>query len=406
MKKIGAMSIVCLMAFLFNGCIPANNRADALTVEQKKQLLQALMNRMQQAPDNGGSKGLLQQQEAQKGADPISEEELLSKIKAYPKPATGIHFEQRADGLEINGQKIYVDYEGSITRYGYDWQSGNMVYIVELSPGAYKIKYQRALSGKEPTDIASVYRNGSILSIRTVTGKRFSGKAVIPTSSGFIVTRDKTAFIYEIGHAPFTFNTPDGWHIATFQNGDVATTGFILLERDAEVTSSTNPFTQLLNSTKELGNAIGITEKKDYMLISLKNPSLHRLINITLGEKEVALYSQCRQKNSYVNICDTMNMKQSLFEPNGLKNANHYFWNIHWFKGKEKIFSVTKESNNKKVLIADLEHNRSVEGAYRVTGFPEYTTSQDEKGIVKVHVEGGLLPSVEIPDAEKLLNKT
>ncbi len=386
------------------GCGAASNEANALSPEQKQALFQALMHKMQQPSPGTAQKNTSLHHTVENVTKTLDEEELLAKIGEYPSPVTGVHLERKSDGFSLNGERMYVDFEGPIVRLGYDWQSGDAFYIVKLSSDTYRIKYQKMLSGRDPISVGLIKRDGLSLHVETVTGKRFNGRNIIPTSKGFVVVREKTAFVYEVGKRPVTFIAPEGWHIAAFQNGDVATTGFILLERDGE-SETRNPFSNLMKSTAELGNALGISTKSDYMLVSMKNPAQRKMINVTLGEKEVALLSQCRQQNRYVRICDSMETKKSLYQPNGLKNFNHYYWNIQWFKGKRNIFSITKEGNNRVVRVSDLEHNRSAEIASRVTGFPEYVAKQDKNGVVKVHVEGGLLPSVDIEDAEAALGE-
>ena len=404
--KLPVISSLTAMLIL-SGCYSSSNNSSSLTAEQKQVFLNALMNKMQQAnPRLGASSFQLNHTPnmASEKTKAITEKELLEKINSYPKLTSGVHFTQRSDGFIINDSSVYVDYEGKIVKYGYNWKNGNIFYIIETSLDRYKIKFQRANSGMEPLFIANVARNGANFIVRTATGKTINGSGIIPTSEGFIVLRKDTAFIYRPGHGITTFVTPKGWHIAQFQNGDVASTNFILLERNKEVDES-NPIGNLMNETKELANIFGLTEKSDYMLINVLNPNEKQLINITLGDKEIQILSQCRQSSKYIRVCQHMDVREGLYEPNGLKNFSHYYWNINWFVGKNRVFSVTKEATGKKVLITDLKTGKKVEAAYRITGFPGLTTEQDENGVVSVHVDGGLLPSVDISDAEDFLEK-
>jgi hypothetical protein len=334
---------------------------------------------------------------------------LAQKILKYPKSKQGVKFEKSKDGFTINGDNIYLDSEGRIVNYGYNWKDGSFSYLIKLSEDTFKIKFNRVESKQKSIDIATIKRQGSIFFVETNTGEKFRGRGIILTSNGFIVTRNSTAFIYTIGEKTKQFTTPSGWHIAYFQNGDVASTKFILLEKDKESESggmfAKTALGELWTATKELGNALGINSKEDYMLINIDNPTKTYPINITLGDKEVALYSQCKRQNRYVQKCDKMDMSVSLYKPNGMKNTSHYYWSILWFQGKNTVYSITKESTHKKVLIRDLNGGKTVEAAYRLTGFPEFFTEQDGNGVVKLHVEGGLLPSVDITDAEEFLNK-
>ncbi len=334
---------------------------------------------------------------------------LAQMVSKYPKSKQGVKFEKLKDGFTINGDEAYLDPEGEIVNYGYNWKDGSFSYLIKLSGDTFKIKFNRVNSNQESIDVATLQRRGSTFFVETKTGEKFRGSGLILTSNGFIVTRKSSAFIYTVGEKTKRFTTPSGWHIAYFQNGDVASTNFLLLEKNKEKESggmfAKTAIGELWTATKELGNALGINSKEDYMLINIDNPSKTYPINITLGDKEVALYSQCERQNRYVRKCDKMDMRVSLYQPNGLKNTSHYYWSVQWFQGKNTIYSITKESTHKKVLIRDLNSGKTVEAAYRLTGFPEFSTKQDDNGVVKLHVEGGLLPSVDIVDAEELLNK-
>ena len=336
----------------------------------------------------------------------VSEEELKAKVEKLPLSTTGVKFTKRRDGFMINDTNAYIDPEGAIVNYGYDWKNGTFSYMIETAPGHYKIKYNTAENKNDAVEIATVKRSGNKYFVTTASGKKLSGKGLILTSKGFIVIRDATAFTYNAGEGVYNFIAPKGWHIASFQNGDVASTHFMLLERDQKASSGSrlNPFADLLKSTQELGNALGVMQKNDYMLISLNNPKQRHMLNITLGEKDVALYSECRNTSRYYQKCDQMDMRESLYQPNGLKNFNHYYWNVTWFSGKDKVFAVTKESNNRNVNVIDLESGKKVTMASRVTGFPEFEAVQDNTGTVKVHVAGGFLPSVDISSAEGKLD--
>jgi len=336
----------------------------------------------------------------------LSESILKNNISQYPKVNIGVKFDKRMDGFTINGDDIYVDPEGQIVNYGYNWKDGSFFYLVQVSATQYKIKFNRVNSNKESMDIAYVEKRGGNVSVQTVTGKNIKGNGLILTSVGFLVIRGDTAFIYTAGEGQKTFKSPSGWHIADFQNGDVASTNFLLLEKTVDKASAGNSFKALINSTKELFQTIGLTTKEDYMLISLDDNSKQYLFDITLGDKEIALYSQCRQsKHKYIDYCDKVDFRQSVFQPNGLKNFSHYYWNINWFRGKNTIFSITKEASHAKVLIRDLNTGKIVKAAYRLTGFPEFQAKQDSDGVVKIHVSGGLFPNVDIEDSEQFLAK-
>ena len=327
---------------------------------------------------------------------------LAQKISTYPKSKHGVKFKKMRDGFAINGDDVYLDSEGEIVNYGYNWKDGSFCYAIKLSENQFKIKFNRVGSSKESIDIANLTKKGSIFFVETKTGEKFRGQGLILTSQGFIVTRNNSAFIYTIGEKTKQFTAPSGWHIAYFQNGDVASTKFLLLEKNANYQKG-NSLMEFLNATKELGAIFGLTKKQDYMLISMDNPTKHYLFNITLGDKEVEVLSQCKRQNRYINLCDQVDYKQSLYQQNGLRNFEHYYWSIAWFQGKNTAYSITKEYSDRKVLIRDLDTGKTVEAANRISGFNSFTPIQDSSGVVKMHVDSGLLEGVDIDDVEKFL---
>jgi len=393
---VGKLALLSsLIVFGLSGCLSSGQN----TSPEKTAMLKMLMGRMSSVPTN---RNVEKKATAQK-RELISESELENRLKNYPKGSSGVKFEKRKDGFTINGESVYLDPEGEIVNYGYDWKDGSFFYLIKISEGNYKIKFNRVGSNKASLDIAYVEKGRSNYLVETVSGKKFNGQGLILTSKGFIVTREGSAFIYNVGKNSKNFATPKGWHIAYFQNGNVASTQFLLLEKDIEVENSSNPLAGLWSATKELGNTLGISKKEDYKLVNLNNPKEGYLINVTLGDKQIHLYSQCKRQNRFVQKCSQMDSRNSLYEAGGSKNATHYFWAITWFKGKDSVFSVTQESGYKNIYVRNLKTGKTVEVASRITGFPEFSAIQDKNGLVKVYVSGGLLPNVQNTDAEKLL---
>jgi hypothetical protein len=391
--KLGLVSGVLVVGF--GGCVSSSQNNNS---PEKKAMMKMLMQRMSAMPINAK-----REKQTPIKKDLINESTLISKLETYPKTSNGVKFQKRKDGFTINGKSVYLDPEGKIVNYGYDWKDGSFFYLIKISDSSYKIKFNRVSSNKPSLDIAYVKKGNGNYLIETVSGKKFNGQGLILTSKGFIVTREGSAFIYNVGKETKNFATPTGWHIAYFQNGNIASTQFLLLERDVEKQNSSNPLADFWTATKELGNALGISKKEDYKLIDLNNPSKGYLINITLGDKEIQTLSECKRQNKFVQRCSQMDTRNSLYEPNGLKNFSHYYWSITWFKGKNTIFSISKESTNRKIYIRDLKTGKTVEVASRITGFPEFTAVQNKDGLVEIFVNGGFLPNVGNKDAESFL---
>jgi len=92
-------------------------------------------------------------------------------VNAHHKHVIGVKFTKYNDGFSINDSSRYIDPEGKIISYGYNWKTGDVTYMIENDQNSFKIKFMRALTEQSPIDIASVKRSGKLVKIHTVTGK-------------------------------------------------------------------------------------------------------------------------------------------------------------------------------------------------------------------------------------------
>lgn len=401
-----------LVIFILLGCVGSEPQAKLSSEEMKaqaefkSQLLAQLRQGMQARSFQPTIQGTEPQNSVQVKSY-ITDEELLEKFNQFPQVTSGIKFTKLKDGFKINNTSRYLDTEGEIINFGYNWQNGNVTYLIKTSHERYKIKFVRAGTGEEAIEIADVYRDAKQYKITTVTGKKITSDGLILTSKGFIALRDESAFIYTIGEKLYNFSAPEGWHIARFQNGDVASTKYILLERTTEKSNSKsgNDLLNFIEATKELASLVGITDKQDYMLVNVYDSTKSFLFDITLGEKNVGYYSDCKKTSRYIAKCDTVEFSEALYKQNGLPNTGHYYWTILWYSTPDGAIAATRENTQTKVMVTDLISGKKVEAAFRVTGFPELSGEQDKNGKIKLTVGGGYLSDVVIDDANKLLTE-
>lgn len=402
MKEIFKYALIgSFIALEFTGCIGPQSQRSPEEIAFNNQMKMELLRKMQGSSLNEAPSNLVNNNSEPKNY--ITNEELKNKLSKFPTINTGVKFTKHKDGFSINDQSRYLDPEGEIINYGYNWQNGDVTYMIKTSPNTFKIKYTRVLTNETPLEIATVNQNGNIINIETITGKKFSSNSLILTSKGFVTVREQSAFIYNIAEEAKTFVTPEGWHIATFQNGDVASTKYLLLERTIDPSKKNDSVFGFVESSKELLSAFGVMDKHDYLLINIEDPSKKVSFDITLGGKDIALYSDCARVNNYVNKCGNMDLKESLYTVHGLPNSAHYYWRILWFSSKDGVMSVTREATERKVMITDLRTEKRAEAAYRVTGFPELFAEQDKNGKIKVTAGGGMFPNEVIEDAETFL---
>lgn len=370
MKKL-ALGLVLASTFMGSGLLWAQPQ---MTPEQAIQMLQALR----------AAQGQQQPTAAPVAAVPastISEAELAAQIGRYPNTAS-IQFEEFPGGFRYNSQ-AFLDPEGRIVNYRYNTWSGDVSYVLEMADGTRKIKFVRPAPGAEPTLLATARHEGYGWLVSTVTGKTFSGTQVLPTSRGFVVSRDGALFIYTPGENSKTVTPPTGFQIASLQGGDVASTGFLLLERLPQNDGGLGKF-------KSLGARLGVNRKEDYALFNIATGQSFPL-NISLENKQTSVSSNCQVTNAYaggsirMNKCASHDSVEALYRQDGSRNTGHYYWSVNWFKAKQGPIAVVLQNGQHQLDGIDLKSGK------RVVLFKDsaissilFQASQSPDGVVKV----------------------
>ncbi|MRX11521.1 hypothetical protein GJ697_27215 [Pseudoduganella sp. FT25W] len=387
MKK----SIGILLLSTLCGALPLQaQNVDNLTPEQQKQLLNLLLLQQKVAQLNAQNGYTPQAAVAPAAAAPQrSDAELAAAFDAFPALTAGVQFERFRDGFAINGRR-YIDPEGKITSYGFDAQSGDFTYLAETNAGEYVLKSGRALASAEPVTIATARKQGAQWQVSTVTGKKFTGYRLIPSSRGFVIARDNTGFRFVPGHGTTNIVAPETFTIAALQNGDIANTGYILLERTPESNGSqaNNSLGSLFNAVKSLGSVVGVGKKEDYALLNIENNRLVP-VNVSLEDKQVQVMSACRQRNMLIAQCDKMDSYDSVFQPNGMRNMSHYFWRINWFNVPGRPILVSQEGGLSKVSATDLNSGKKVILFERTLGIANFAATQQANGKISVTAQMG-----------------
>ncbi|MBD3585373.1 hypothetical protein HHX48_06490 [Salinimonas sp. HHU 13199] len=354
-----------------------------------------MMNKMQQAllgkvQQLGGAQALLgqqapQQQTQQAAPEPtISEAELLAKKASIDSTGGPAIFFRKKDGISINGE-IYNDYEGSVANFGGNKLTGEFTYAVRNFDGSFNLKYHRANSSSAPVKIATVYKNGAVFKVRTVTNRTFTGNSVIPTSDGFIVGRSGSAFRYVIGNEqPSDINLLSGYHIAKYQNGDAASTGYILLEKDPR--DENDDVGGLMDSFTNLGNTLGLNKVDHYVLVNLDKATPVPL-DVNIKGKNIAEHSNCQRQNAVINKCENVEFKESLYTKLGLPNNSHYYWSISWVNTPEGPLAFYRTST--KVKVVDIKNEQVHTLFSRTLGVNQFTLTEHLDGKISIKAKLG-----------------
>ncbi len=311
----------------------------------------------------------------------MTEAALAKKIESLTKPVKPADVVKKKDGFEVDG-KLFTDPEGQIGLYGYDPVTGFAVYMAKTANrGEYLIKATRVGASTEAVLIARATDSGSGWSIVTETGKRLSGDTIVPGSLGILVTRGGgAAFLYTPGEEVKSVPIRSGYHVAQFQNGDVSSTRYILLEKDAAAGDE--------NPLMALGSLLGQNKKEDYLLMDIDSGS-PLYVNIAAEGKSTNVMSNCYRKsaNSVVNYCRTATSFESLYQPStGLPNHSHYYWRMYWFKvpdGRRVV--ISQEGGLSTIEIVNLDtgsRNKLFERLMGIAGYSARLTGEGKLDVV------------------------
>lgn len=352
-KNLTALTVACFLTAC--GTTPPPTAQEQA---QMNELRQAMIQRFTQVVQTQPQQQQVQQQPVIP-QQVITEQELMEAAAQVSATGSSALFERSRDGVLINNS-MYLDPEGTIVKVGSDAITGHFTYIVKNFDGSYSLKFTRANSQAAPLLVANILKNGPNFTVKTVTGKTLTGMGVIPTADGVVVAREGSAFRYTMGADLRAISVPNGYQIASTQKGDVSGSGFILLEKYEE--NNKNLISETVDTVNTLGNIFGQNKYQDYVLANIQSGELVPL-DVRVNGKDLAVYSDCRRQNSYVNKCDTMDMKESLYHPTtGLRNGSHYFWAIDWvnteigpiafYKTATKLYVIDISSKNTHLLFS------------------------------------------------------
>jgi len=371
-----------------------------LTPEQQQQLVDALRSRLLQS-----FSGMQRMEPAGPAANiantsPVmSENALRAKLEALPPlPPGGARIERRRDGFVVNGQR-YIDSEGAIISYGFDVLTGNVTYLAQIDNTNFVMKTTRVLTGVEPVTIATATKRAGTWLVQTVTGKRLNGTRIIPMATGVLVTRANVGFKYVAGVGTTSFAAPDAFDIAAFQNGDIAGTDYILLERRAQPPS--NELASVIGSLQSIASTLGVARKDDYMLFNISTGKMIAL-NIPIEGKETNFYGGCVRKNLILSNCADVETYQSLFDQDGTPNLRHYFWRVRWFKTPSGPIMVGQDNGLSEIGITNLATGKRVVAFSRALGIAGFSADQAPDGGVVVIAQMGFSKE-KIDDAAAFL---
>lgn len=322
----------------------------------------------------------------------ISESELKTKIDNLPTLSHGVLFERKRDGFDVEGVR-YIDPEGEIVAFGTDYATGDVTYLARTGAGEYLVKFVRVLTQADPITIATATRDAAGWQIALASGKTIRGDRIIPMSKGVVITRAATAFRYVPGDGIKNFAALDGWHIASYQNGDVSSTGYILLERTP--VKKRSGLDGLISSAKSIGHTLGVAQKYDYMLVHVDSGKAVPF-NVGMDSAREDYLASCFNCDNFTN--------SGLWDQNGIKNFKHYYWRVQWLHSPRGPIAVVQENGLKDITVTDLRTGEKAVAFSRPLGISAYDVRQSADGTVSIVAQMGLTPE-SLPDAVAFLDE-
>lgn len=331
---------------------------------------------------------------ARPAAPAVTEAALAQQLAAWPASRGPFEVERFRDGFSINGQRM-LDPEGQITHFSVDSQTGDYAYLVQVMPGQHLLKLARHPGGT-PTVVANVTRQGGQWMAETQTGARLNGSRLILAPRGLMVARDNVLFAWTAGSGIQSYAAPETHAMAAHQHGDIAATGWVLMEKRAEAKESEGGLLggtslgALVGSVKRLGAAVGINgADTDYALFHLASRQMVPL-GIAMEEKQAQFMSQCRQRNVWVSMCDRMDSLESLYGQDGYPNRGHYFWRVSWYATPRGPVAVVMENGIRKIDAIQLGTDQRATVFERALGIGNWSARQTADGRVRVQAQLGL----------------
>lgn len=386
-KIIGRASLVVPLLIL---CACMSTPPPPMTAEQQAQveeLKKAYIQRLKLGTQKLQAQQQLEQQKLQTASiATIDSSELLAEVDNVIKTGGPALFKVERDGILINNT-VYLDPEGTVERAGWNILNGHFTYVISNFDGSKTVKFSRANTQAAPITIAQIRSSNNGHRVDTVDGQTLVGKSYIPTSGGIIASRGASLFKYEIGKPVESISVPRGWSVASWQRGDVDSTGLVLLEKNKSAkTQQKQGIGGLFSSFKEIGKDFGITEIYDYALLDIKSGRTF-LLNMSINDKAVTKLTNCQRQNSFVNKCSDSYSYNSLYEADGRANRLHYFWALDWFQTLAGPMAIYNSGSS--VVLIDITSSQNIKLYERTLGVNGFIVEKQIDGKVKVVTQLG-----------------
>lgn len=321
------------------------------------------------APAEGGG---------QDGA-PVDDADTLEPVPAAgetPGPARLLQIERRQDGLAIDGQPVH-DMDGEIIDFGADPDSGDIVYLVGLGAERAAVKRMNGHRERVGTLIGHLNAVQGRVEFEGLDGRSAGGGSAKATSRGLLLIRSGSLAVIDLDHGDRVISLPPGWQVAGHQNGDVAATGYLLLQRGPEPARQRSAVADLVGTFRRSA------QPGDYALFGLDGGNLVEL-DVQASGNLVYHHYNCRRRNAVLNQCAGVHVQEGLFEANGRPNYTHYYWKIDWRPTRHGPMAVVMERKVREVNVIRLDQGERYNAFQRTLGIVGFQATPTDDGSLRV----------------------
>lgn len=308
-------------------------------------------------------------------AAPATPAAATGDAEAVPPPAR-LQIEHRQDGLVIDGQPVH-DIEGEIIDFGADPDSGEIVYLVGLGGDQAAVKRMNGHRDRSGSLVGHLQAREGRVEFQGLDGRTAGGSSAQATSRGLLLIRSGSLAVVDLDRGDRVVSLPAGWQVAGHQNGDVAATGYLLLQRGIDPTRQRSAMADLV------GNLRRNAQPGDYALFGLEQGNLVEL-DVQADGNLVFQHYNCRRQNAVLNRCGGVHIREGLFEPNGRPNYSHYYWKIDWRPTRYGPVAVVMERGVRQVNVIRLDEGSRHTAFRRGMGIVGFDVEPTADGSLRV----------------------
>lgn len=315
----------------------------------------------------------------QTASTPVPQQPLAEALKERRAQVGPTRFEALQDGFSADGHTV-IDPEGRIVQFGGDATTGDVTYFVEQGVGGYLVRFNNVHSTLPPLTVGTVETSDDGVRFVSSEGQRVAGESVVPTGHGVVVVRGGTLFDYALGADVSTRPLPDAYQLASLQQGDVASTGYVLLRRRISQEEKANPVKGVSNLLRSMA---GRSDDRDYALFNTR--TAHTVyLNRDESMERVGHGTDCHAKNAFVNKCRGWESKEALYDRDGQPNYRHYYWSVYWMQTEDGPTAVVLENGVREVNVIRLDSSQRVNAFKRALGIQKVLATPTDTGSIRV----------------------